>query len=65
MLISSHDKGTPHLAALWGGTGMQFSAADYSAQAARFRDIVAKAGADVVLSTTHSSTPRTSSCRWC
>ena len=51
MLIPVMDSGTPHLAALWGGTGMQFSAADYSAQAARFRDIVAKAGADVVLST--------------
>lgn len=51
MLIPVMDKGVPHLAALWGGTGMQFSAADYSAQAARFRTIAAKAGADVVLST--------------
>lgn len=51
MLIPVIDNGKPHLAALWGGTGMQFSAADYSAQAARFRDIATKAGADVVLST--------------
>ena len=51
MLIPVMDKGVPHLAALWGGTGMQFSAAEYSTQAARFRNIAAKAGADVVLST--------------
>lgn len=51
MLIPVMDHGTPHLAALWGGTGMQFSAEAYSTQAARFRDIAAKAGADVVLST--------------
>ena len=49
MLIPVMDKGVPHLAALWGGTGMQFSAADYSTQAARFRDIAAKAGADVLI----------------
>jgi hypothetical protein len=30
---------------------MQFSAAEYSKSAARFRDIVARAGADVILST--------------
>ena len=30
---------------------MQFSAKDYSEQAARFRDIARKAGADIVLST--------------
>ena len=51
MIIPVKDHGTPHVAALWGGTGMQFSAQDYSAQAARFRDIAAKAGADVMLST--------------
>ena len=51
MLIPVKDNGTPHLAALWGGTGMQFSAKEYSEQAARFRDIAKKAGADIVLST--------------
>jgi metallo-beta-lactamase class B len=51
MLIPLKDGGRTHLAALWGGTGMQFSAEEYSKQAARFRDIVAKAGADVILST--------------
>ena len=51
MLIPVTDGGTPHLAALWGGTGMQYSAEAYSRQAARFRDIVARAGADVILST--------------
>jgi len=51
MLVPVKDNGTPHLAALWGGTGMQFSAKDYSEQAARFRDIAKKAGADIVLST--------------
>jgi len=51
MLIPVEDNGASHLAALWGGTGMQYSAEAYSEQAARFRDIVAKAGADVMLST--------------
>lgn len=51
MLIPVTDNGTPHLAALWGGTGMQYSAEEYSAQAARFREIVTEAGADVILST--------------
>jgi metallo-beta-lactamase class B len=51
MLIPVEDSGTRHLAALWGGTGMQYSAEEYSEQAARFRDIAAKAGADVILST--------------
>ncbi|MDH3281495.1 MAG: MBL fold metallo-hydrolase [Gammaproteobacteria bacterium] len=51
MLIPLEDNGTPHLAALWGGTGMQYSAEEYSKQAARFRDIVTNAGADVLLST--------------
>ena len=45
------DHGTPHLAAMWGGTGMQFSAEEYNKSALRFRDITAKAGADVILST--------------
>jgi len=51
MLIPVEDNGTPHLAALWGGTGMQYSAEAYSEQAARFRDITTKAGVDVMLST--------------
>jgi metallo-beta-lactamase class B len=51
LLIPLKDGGTPHLAALWGGTGMQFSAEEYSKQAFRFRDIAARAGADVILST--------------
>ncbi|MDH4124486.1 MAG: MBL fold metallo-hydrolase [Gammaproteobacteria bacterium] len=51
LLIPVTDNGTPHLAALWGGTGMQYDAAEYSKQAARFRGIVAEAGADVILST--------------
>ncbi len=51
MLIPVTDNGTPHVAALWGGTGMQGSAAVYSESAARFRDIVTAAGADVILST--------------
>ena len=51
MLIPVEDHGMQHLAALWGGTGMQYSAEAYSEEAARFRDIVAKAGADVMLST--------------
>ena len=51
MLIPVKDGGRQHMAALWGGTGMQFSAAEYSKSAARFRDIAASAGADVILST--------------
>ena len=51
LLIPVKDGGRQHLAALWGGTGMQGSAQIYSQQAARFRDIVTKAGADVLLST--------------
>jgi metallo-beta-lactamase class B len=51
LLIPVKDNGTPHLAALWGGTGMQFSAEEYSKQAFRMRDVVTNAGADVMLST--------------
>lgn len=51
MLIPVTDGGRTHLAALWGGTGMQFSADEYHKSAVRFRDIVTKAGADVILST--------------
>jgi metallo-beta-lactamase class B len=51
MLIPVKDGGRTHLAALWGGTGMQFSAAEYNRSAVRFRDIVSSARADVILST--------------
>ena len=51
LLIPLRDAGQTHLAALWGGTGFQFSAETYNKQAERFRDIVTKAGADVILST--------------
>lgn len=51
MLIPVTDHGTPHLAAIWGGTGMQYSAVEYNKSALRFRDIAKKAGADVMLST--------------
>jgi metallo-beta-lactamase class B len=46
MLIPVKDHGQPHLAALWGGTGMQTSAEEYNRNARRFRDIVTEAGAD-------------------
>ena len=51
LLIPVTDHGTPHLAAMWGGTGMQYSAEEYNKSALRFRDIVTKAGADIILST--------------
>jgi metallo-beta-lactamase class B len=51
LLIPLRDGGAPHLAALWGGTGMQFSAEEYSKQSERFREIVTKSAADVILST--------------
>ena len=51
MLIPVKDGERTHLAALWGGTGMQFSAEEYHKSAVRFREIVASAGADVILST--------------
>ena len=51
LLIPVKDGNRTHLAALWGGTGMQFSADEYNKSARRFRDIVEKAGADVMLST--------------
>ena len=51
LLIPVKDHGTPHVAAMWGGTGMQYSAVEYNKSALRFRDIAAKAGADIILST--------------
>jgi metallo-beta-lactamase class B len=51
MLFPVSDGGKPHLAALWGGTGFQYSAEAYNKSAERFREIAAGAGADVILST--------------
>jgi metallo-beta-lactamase class B len=59
-LLPVTDRGAPHLAAMWGGTGWTFRAADpeskklavfkqYHDSAVRFRDIVAQAGPDVVM----------------
>ena len=65
-LIPVTDHGTPHVAAHWGGTAFNWMAnraayitpehpssfwfETYSASARRFKDIVAKAGADVLIS---------------
>lgn len=52
-LIPVRDNGTPHLAALWGGVGLnndRTSVDTYIASARRFGGIAAEAGADVVLS---------------
>ena len=54
-LIPVKDRGTPHLVAEWGGTligGLRTPEgfATYINSAERFRDIVAKAGADVIVS---------------
>src|SRR5215469_9626756 len=46
------DNGTPHLAALWGGVGLNAdkeSVTTYIKSAQRFSDIVRQAGADVIL----------------
>lgn len=51
MLIPVKDNGQSHVAALWGGTGMQFSPVEYGKSAERFREIAARAGADVIMST--------------
>jgi metallo-beta-lactamase class B len=51
LLVPVKDNGRPHLAFIWGGTGMQFNASSYRVQAQRMRDIVDRAGADVLLST--------------
>lgn len=59
-LLPVTDRGEPHLAAMWGGTGWTFRADDpaskklavfkqYHDSAVRFRDIVAAAGPDVVM----------------
>jgi metallo-beta-lactamase class B len=59
-LIPLKDNGKPHVAALWGGTGFNFTLTPerpgaywfdaYIASARRFREAAAKAGADVFLS---------------
>jgi metallo-beta-lactamase class B len=53
-LIPVKDNGKPHLVAEWGGTGFNFEHSrarfeTYAASAARFGDIVAKSGADVLI----------------
>jgi metallo-beta-lactamase class B len=58
-LIPVQDHGTPHLVAEWGGTGFNFTTSPdkpqkfwfetYIASAERFRDVVAKAGADALI----------------
>ena len=54
-LIPVRDGGRPHLAAAWGGTLFNFGPirprlVAYARSAERFRDIVTKAGADIILS---------------
>ena len=54
-LIPVRDGGRPHLAAAWGGTLFNFGPIRprleaYARSAERFRDIVTKAGADIILS---------------
>jgi metallo-beta-lactamase class B len=54
-IIPLRDGATPHVAALWGGTLFNFGPEPkrfeaYAESSARFRDIAARAGADVVLS---------------
>ena len=60
MLTSVRDQGREHIAAEWGGTGFNFTItadkpekywlAEYSKSAERFRDVVTRAGADVLIS---------------
>ena len=53
LLIPVKDNGQPHLAALWGGTGLnpdRDSIQTYIRSAQRFSDIVRQAGADIILS---------------
>ena len=53
VLIPVRDNGRPHLAALWGGTGLNAdreSLDAYVRSAQRFDDIVRQAGADIILS---------------
>ncbi len=53
LLIPVKDNGKPHLAALWGGTGLNAdrdSQQTYIRSAQRFNEIVQQAGADIILS---------------
>ena len=53
ILIPVKDNGKPHLAALWGGTGLNAdreSLQSYIRSAQRFSDIVRQTGADMILS---------------
>jgi len=53
VLVPVKDNGMPHLAALWGGTGLNAdreSLESYIRSAQRFSDIVRQAGADIILS---------------
>jgi metallo-beta-lactamase class B len=55
VLISAHDAGRPHVAALWGGTAFNFELTRenflaYIASARRFSRLAEAAGADVILS---------------
>jgi metallo-beta-lactamase class B len=53
VLIPLKDNGRPHLAALWGGTGLNAdreSLTNHVASAKRFSDIVRQSGADIILS---------------
>ena len=59
-LLPVRDNGTPHLAALWGGVGLnadQESVQTYLRSAQRFSGIVKQAGADVIL-TNHTDWDR-------
>ncbi len=54
VLVPVTNNGKPHLVAEWGGTGFNFAHSrerfvTYAASAARFGDIVAAAGADVLI----------------
>jgi metallo-beta-lactamase class B len=53
VLIPLKDNGKPHLAALWGGTGLNAdreSLQNYVQSAKRFADVTKQAGADIILS---------------
>jgi metallo-beta-lactamase class B len=53
LLIPLKDNGKPHLAAMWGGTGLNAdreSLQNYIASAKRFGEIARQAGADIILS---------------
>jgi metallo-beta-lactamase class B len=53
LLVPVKDNGTPHLVALWGGTGLNAdreSLQNYIRSAQRFSDIVRPVGADIILS---------------